>query len=276
MKFSDGYEALREDFERRGIPMDYPGFCDHPKFLEVERGDPNYLNNYAAFVATQPYSASYLEVARRKIETACEILIEELVASQRLGACVDISGILSRILDREGVWNCGIKGSLTIEFPPESEEEKTYFWSVDHGDFVAGHAWLFAPPFSIVDVVVQQQPYIGRKREYLPRTNLVEEGDEVSAEVEDIISPSVRRELQAAGIPRDQSFSVVATQVEEIQRVFPALQVQGAPGATMKYCPVAVHASDTRLEDMRNMDFGGKTPYELYEQRIAGKLANHS
>ena len=40
----------------------------------------------------------------------------------------------------------------------------------------------------------------------------------------------------------------------------------------MKYCPVAVHASDTPLEEMRNMDFGGDTPFQLYTKKFKGQL----
>lgn len=271
-KFTDGYRQLVSDFQSRRIPTKSPGFCDHPNFLAAEREDPSFLNNYAAFIAAQPYSDEYLHHARAVITNASSILYEELKVNGRLGACVDVSGILSRILEKEGIWNCGIKGSLTISFPPSSGEEKTYFWSVDHGEFVAGHAWLFAPPFSIVDVAVKQQPYSGRKADYLPNINLIESASTAGVEIEDIISPSAIAELRMHGVPRSRYFEAVASQMSDILKVFPAQSVETSNGSFMKYCPVAIHASDTPLEDMRNMEFGGKTPYQLYKEKFLGAL----
>ena len=271
-KFTEGYKRLASDFQVRRIPVDYPGFCDHPNFLKAEREDPSFLNNYAAFVAVQPYTEEYLRHARHVITSASNILYDELKSNGRLGACVDISGIFSRILEKEGIWSCGIKGSLTISFPPKSNEEKTYFWSVDHGEFVAGHAWIYAPPFSIVDVAVKQQPYSGRKAEYLPNINLIESASAASVEVEDIISPTAIAELQMQGVRHSQYFNVVASQMRDIQKVFPAQSVEHSSGSHMKYCPVAIHASDTPLEEMRNMTFNRKTPLQLYNERFLGKL----
>lgn len=271
-KFTEAYERLATDFQSRGIPIDKPGFCDHPNFLAEERRNPSFLNNYAAFVATQPYTEEYLGHARNVLTKASNILYKELKSNGRSGACVDISGIFLRILEKEGIWSCGIKGSLAIAFPAESKEESTYFWSVDHGEFVAGHAWIYAPPFSIVDVAVKQQPYTGRKAEYLPDINLIESAPVTDVEIEDIISPSAIAELRLHGVPRSQYFKVVASQMRDVLKVFPAQLLEQANGCAMKYCPVAIHASDTPLEEMRNMDFGGKTPYQLYCEKFKGQL----
>jgi len=165
-----------------------------------------------------------------------------------------------------------LKGSLTVSFPAKSNEETTYFWSVDHGDFVAGHAWIYAPPFSIVDVAVKQQPYSGRKSDYLPNMVLVESAPVAKVEVEDIISPSAVAELKYHRVPRNQYFNHVASQMNDMLKVFPAQLISQENGCTMKYCPVAVHASDTPLEEMRNMDFGGDTPFQLYTKKFKGQL----
>jgi len=53
--FSSTYEALAEGFRCKGISVDSPGYCDTPSFFDVERGNPDYLNHYAAFVAKRPY-----------------------------------------------------------------------------------------------------------------------------------------------------------------------------------------------------------------------------
>lgn len=270
--FTATYHDLARDFESRGIPTDSPGFCDHPKFIEVESRNPDFLNNYAAFVARRPYDTTYLKRARTVVSNAAALLYQALQRHGRLGACVDITGILSRILDHEGIWNCPIKGSLTVEFPTESNLDPTYFWSVDHGAFVAGHAWLFAPPFTVVDVSVRQQPYPSSKALYLPDKILSEDHRSVMVNVEDIVSPSARAEMLVYRIPPEQHLQVSVPQLAYMLQVFPAISVPGHRGSRLKYSPVAVGLPDAPLEEMRNMDFDGKTPWELYNEVFRGNL----
>lgn len=272
MKFTEGFNNLDADFRKKRIPTDKPGFCDHANFLKEESINSDFLNNYAAYVATRPYSNEYLQHANNVITKASAILHEHLVLNGRLGACVDISAVLSRILDSEGIWNCGIKGSLTISFPKDSNEENTYFWSVDQGNFTAAHAWLYAPPFSIVDTTVNLQSYTGKKRGYIPIIILAKESKPVEIEMEDIVSPEARDHLSLHGIPKELYLEASAPQLKDIIKVFPALNINGIGDTVLKYCPVAIHASETPFEEMNNMKFSGKTPLELYESYFKGKL----
>lgn len=266
MKFTEEFKKLDDDFRKKGIPTDKPGFCDHPKFIAVESIYPSFLNNYAAYVATQPYSEEYLQHARNAIMSATTILHRHLEINGRVGACVDISAILSRILDREEIWNCGIKGSLTITFPKKSKVKNTYFWSVDEGNFAAAHAWLYAPPFSIVDVAVNFQPYTGNERKYIPSIILSEEALPAKIEINDIVSPVGRTYLSRHGVPKERYLEVSVPELKDIIKVFPALNIKGISDTVLKYCPVATHASETPFEEMNNMEFSGKTPFELYEE----------
>lgn len=270
--FTAAYLEFEHDFKERGIPTDNPGFCDHPNFLATEALDPSFLTNYAAFVARRPYDPAYLDSARITISNAAEMLYQVLLKHGRLGACVDISGILSRILDQEGIWNCPIKGSLTIDFPAESGLESSYFWSVDHGNFVAGHAWIFAPPFTVVDVAIKQQPYRQPKLTYLPEKILSEDRQSVAVSLGDIASPSVQAEMLMHGIPREHHLDVSVPQLADMLKVFPAISVPGLRDSRLKYTPVAVGMPDVPFEQMRNMDFNGKTPWELYNEMFRGRL----
>lgn len=268
-QFGATYEELTGLFHRIGVPTDQPGFCDHANFMKVEREHPELLNLYATYVAKRPYDSDYLVKARSLIQRAAELLHEALVNHGRLGACVDITGVLSRILDREGIWNCSVKGSLTINFPSSSSIGPRYFWSVDHGQFVAGHAWLFAPPFTVVDITVKQQPYESEEALYLPDKVLSEDRTPVAVETNDIVSPSARREMLAHGVPSGMHLSVAARYVPEIFAALTPIRVQSTQGAMLKYAPVAIHAPDCSLEAMRNIKFGNLWPGELYKRRIS-------
>ena len=268
IKIADGYEGLKSDFQARGIPTDSLGLRDHPMFLKAQDDDRAYLNKYAAFVVGRPYDADYLHHARTVITNVAGVLFDALKANGRMGACVDMTGHFSRILEKEGVWSCGIKGSLALSFPVASGEVSTHLWSVGCGGIVTGHAWLFAPPFSIVDVAIRQQAYGGNKRAYLADVNLVEYPDLADVEIEDVITPEARDELATSGVPRNLFFSTVAPGMRDVLDIFPAHTCTSPQGAVMKYCPMSVLATDSPLEIIRDLDRHGKTPYQTYQERF--------
>ena len=86
----------------------------------------------------------------------------------------------------------------------------------------------------------------------------------VLVDVDDIVSPSARRELLAYGVPSDQHLSEVAPLIPDIFNSFPAVVVSGLNGASLKYSPVAIHAPEDKLPDMKNMLFRDMTPWQLY------------
>jgi len=269
---NDGFDQLKRDFESKGISVDNPGFCDDPKFLAEERTNPKYLNNYCAYIIERPYDAGYLSRSKVNVEKAVKIIYRALLDHGRLGACVDICGILSRILDKENIWNCCVKGSLTIDFPPASRITRKHFWAIDHGQFVAPHVWICAPPYYVVDPTIRQQAYPGKERDYLPEFVLAERGSAVDVETDDIVSPTLRALMNARGIPESRQIYVGQPDIDEVLDVFPANRMETQFGSFLKYIPVAFTAPDAPLEKMTNMKFDGKFPWELYETKFRGKL----
>jgi len=264
------YLDLLHEFQAKNIPLDTPSFYDNENFLAEEQKDSEYLNKYSAFVASRPYSKQYLEIAREKIQKIVSILHAHLVQSNRQGACIDISSVLTRILELEGIWCACLKGSLTIKFPAHSNEGDTHFYSVTKNQSCTpGHYWVYAPPFKIIDISIKEQAYDGRKKEYIPTFVMVEEAQTSTAEVEDIISPDVVRELiNIYKIPKKNQISYVCTSIGEIQKNFPPQVVNTDGGARAKYTPTATHASIEKLEGFGNFNFQGLTPYELYKEII--------
>ncbi|MBN3527214.1 hypothetical protein [Paenibacillus apiarius] len=55
------------------------------------------------------------------------------------GTCVNISMMLSIVLEQEGFWNFYVKGALTIEFPSRAKIRSKYYWPVERGQFSATH-----------------------------------------------------------------------------------------------------------------------------------------
>ena len=155
MEQSETHDQLRREFAGLGIPMDAPGFYDHPAFVAIEKKNPKFLEAYAKFVQSRPIDRTYIAQVRQVVGIVGPMWNEELVLDGRLGACIDLSMVLSRTLESGGVWNYVVKGALTIEFPKNSGYGKTYFWPIDIAKVAAGHVWVCAPPYSIIDLTIQ-------------------------------------------------------------------------------------------------------------------------
>lgn len=269
--FNAPFAEIERDFLARRIPLDSPGFYDHPNFMEVERGNPSYLNNYARFVHDRQRTPAYDEHVRKTVPIVARVLHQHLKANGRLGACVDISGVLSRALEMEGIWNFVVKGSLTIEFPRKAKITPKFFWSVDTGQFTAAHAWVAAPPYYIVDVAIRLQPYSEGEEEYLPEIICSCAETLTTGTLEDVVSPEVRAYLTTMGIPKTRQLSEANPNTPNFMKVFPARLFKFGE-TIMKFVPVAATAPDALFKDMRAMSFDGKTGYELYISDIKTAL----
>jgi hypothetical protein len=268
--FDGTYDEVAGQFAEQGIPTDQPGFYDHPNFLAVEQSNKAYIENYARFVATRPYEKEYLARARREIPLIAKRLHQEVVKDGRLGACVDASGVLSRILEREGLWNYQVKGALAIKFPPKSRLEPSYFWATGTG-ITAGHAWLYAPPFVVLDITIKQQPYRPRERGFLPEHVLAEVAQLGAGTAEEILDDSVRASLSRRGIDPKEQLRAHRPHLPRFLETFPAHSVR-AGGTALKYITYAVMAPLESLEAMTAMSFSGRSGAEVYEQLIQPAL----
>jgi len=261
------FEEITKDFVLRGISTDVPRFYDHPNFIAAELENPNYLLNSAFYVASQPYSEQYLAQAETIIRKVSRLLYEHLKKSKQQRVCIDISGILARILEKHGVWCAQIGGSCKIEFPPSFHQEALKF---DVGrELTAGHSWLFAPPFNIVDITISEQGQSTKIKKYLPKLILKKGGSNSTVEIEDIIDPSILFSIQNSGIPRNRILQTLGLEnMEAVQRFFPVKVVETSKGVRFKFCPVKILASIEPLERLNAMKFKGKTAHELYKKHF--------
>ena len=184
---------------------------------------------------------------------------------------MDIATVLSRILEREGIWNCVVKGSLTLKFPPAAKITPRYFWSIDEGNFTAAHAWVCAPPFYVVDVSVQLQPYAGREARYLPVLVCDEAKSLAEASVEDVVSPDARRFLNLNQLPKERRIHRASPEMAEFISRFPTRQLYHK-GTSLMYVPVATGAPDVPFEEIGSIHLDGGAPYEFYKRTVQPKL----
>lgn len=258
---------LERAFSNRGIPFDHPGFFDHPKFIEQEQASPRFLELYARYVEARHYTPEYLTSAERKIEVAARALERAVGKDGRLGACVDASGMLARMLDCLGIWNYVAKSTLTITFPPESGIDQRYFWVLDEGEFTAAHAVVVAPPFGVVDVTVRHQPYTDREAAFVPPITLAKEWSSSKWEPTDLANHQIRGALKSQQIPFDHFLKVQMPHMLEVMGALPARSIREG-GAILKYVVVAVGGTNEPLEGIVGYRPGGRTALEIYQQDI--------
>lgn len=266
------YKRIVSKLKSLGVPIDTPGFYDHEAFLAQEALDPAFFENYIWFVEDREYSAPYLAHARDTISSASRFIYSELLSDGRRGACIDASLILGRMLDRLGIWNYAVKGALAIVPPQHFADSPTIFGAIDLGltSACAGHVWLVAPPYRIIDVTVSLQAYRQRELEYLPTLVLSEGGQPITPRPTDLFDVSAADYIRTRH-GRDPTMKDIACYevglLERIQQLKP-LAVPHS-GAELRYIPCAGTALDGPLEAARNLVLSGQMPIDIFNKYIA-------
>ena len=258
------YEELKIDYSKIG-------FYDSPEFMAVERNIPSFLESYAQFVLEKDYSKEYIAKAQNEIPFITKILNEELKKDGRLGACIDMSIALSRILEKEGYWNFITKGSLTINFGNNLGINPKYFWSIDFGDFQAGHSWIVAPPFSVVDSSLGQQPFKEGENKYLPDFICSQSNKTESVKEIDVMSPDASRYLDIHGV-KNNRLEACKPNINSFFKIFKPIIHKENENLNLKYVTTAISAPDQPLENVGTLKLSGKIAVELYNEIIIPKL----
>ncbi|MGC1467657.1 MAG: hypothetical protein WA792_18235, partial [Pseudolabrys sp.] len=111
-------DKRRSDLQRlfEGLFVDYkqPGFYDDPNFRAQEQGQPEFLETYGEWVVVRERSPDYDRRVRDVLTKLAPIISARLDRHAWFGGCVAITGALTRILDRLGVWNAVMKGSASV------------------------------------------------------------------------------------------------------------------------------------------------------------------
>lgn len=165
------FDTLERLFADLGVPTSDIAFYNHPNFMAAEAENPSVLELYAAYVRLRPRDAAYDKHVRQTVPVVSQTLAEEILSDGQLGACVDASQMVNKILEELGIWSYSILGSLTIADP--SLSNPTHFWMFDEKP-LAGHVWVVAPPFEIIDVTLKAQPYERGEADLMPDVLTIE------------------------------------------------------------------------------------------------------
>lgn len=265
---------LEKWFIQRGMQPSTPGLHDTPAFLLAEQRDSRALNQVARLVEARSYTSEELGAAEHKIRVAAHAIADRVSRDKRKGLCVVASSVLSRMLDELHVWNYTAKSNLTIRFPSSVASEPRYFYSVDHGQFVAPHAIVVAPPFTVVDVTVKQQSYeTDSMGEWLPPMVMTKEMRPCEVRTDELVSPSARAELRMHGVSVESYLTQERSDMLEVMKHLPSREVHLDSGR-LTYGLVGVGGYQERLHDLHgaNCSIGGLTPVEIFEREVLPKL----
>ena len=263
-------KTLTRLFANRGIPTDAPAFYNHPAFLVAERADPAFLEVYGSWVRSRPRTQEYDAHVRRVVPVMADVVGREIARDGQLGVCVDASMMLTKMLEEEGVWCYGAKGALTILAP--SLSDPTHFWMFDEIP-VAGHVWVVAPPFEIVDVTLKTQPYQRGEAVLLPPSVVTEHAEPIVPTAEEYVAASIlRREHARLGrLPSDIHFQM-SPDLARAAEAFPSWQVQVGT-ATLRYAAGGVTVSDgPSLHAITSRRWNGRLAGELFDAVVRPAL----
>lgn len=263
--------SLEQIFERDGITFTTAGFCDSPEFLAREEDDARYLELYARYVESRGYDEAYLADAKRKVDVVAEAMRAAVEADGRLGACVDVSGMVGRMLDKLGVWNYVAKATLTINFPAASGLSPRYFWSFDYGQFAAPHAIVIAPPYYVVDATVGYQHYNHRQAALIPALVLANDFQAAQWCPEDLANHELLAEMNRRHISFNEFLLLQNPGMASVLAQLPPRTVI-ADQTALKYAIVAVGGTVEPLEGITGYRPGGRTALTIFQQDVEPRL----
>lgn len=260
---------LENLFQNAGIDYSKPGFYDTPAFIEQEKRAPSFLEVYADYIDSMSFSPDYLINAKSVALNVTKFVYDKLTSDGQKGVCLDVCGIISRFLEKEGIWNYVIKGGLTISFDKKTRLSTTYCAPLMAHDnsAVLGHAWVVAPPFKVIDVAFSLQHYSRGEEKYLKGFIAEESIADAALEAIDIFdADAIKLFIKHNGHPpRIQDIKLITPGLVERAEKYGVFKVK-LPDATLKYSSCGISFSEAPLEKVTNIKIDGKLPFELHKE----------
>jgi hypothetical protein len=272
----EGIEQIRQEFADTKIPTHEPGFYEDPAFIRREQKVPHYLDNYARFVQQQPYSLSYLDRAEPIIHVVSEELQLALKEDGTPEAHAEAPFVMSRILEREGVWNYVASGSLSMTFPAGSGFEPFTFAALNLqlGKTIdCSYHWVVAPPFQIIDIAIQACRYPYPFNHLLPKIVWETGGDVSVGDPSEIFAAKALKDIAQAGMTTDEALDrYFPNYRERFAADFPA-RVIARLDTQLKYVPMRVKVAEDSLEQFTGFKSQGLTAAQIYSKKIRPRLS---
>ena len=270
VSYEASLETIVEAWRRGGLPIDAPGFYDHPRYVRAEQAQPGYINTYARYVRDRAYTDAYLVRSEAVIQETATLLSREVVADGRTNLCVTVSKVLSKILEQQGIWNYVAVGAFSVSIRIDGRWQTHAFYPFDVRPVDAAHAWVVAPPFHIIDLTLRQQQYPGAVAACLPDRLLTTYTFEAEVVARDVCAPALLLGLRGKALTGDEVLDRAFPAFRRFSRVFPPKVVQTA-SATLKYTPTRIITPEGNLDQLRPLTINGSSPEVVY-RRLRGRV----
>jgi hypothetical protein len=245
-----------------------PGFYDDPVFMAAEAKDPTLLDAYADHVDALTHDETYLQHARDRISRSVRFLHGRLLADGRKGACVDMSQMLSRFLEQQGVWNYIVKGGTAVYPAAHTGLDAAFHWLYDSRakeKSAAPHAWVCAPPFNVVDLTLGQQENAGEEDRLLQAPIVAEHARRSAPKIDEVLDPPLRE-----AYTRQLGRPITMSDLAHIDKnLVTRLHRRGTwevqlPEVLIRYVGVGVTAPDLPFNQARGWLVDGKSGWDLW------------
>jgi hypothetical protein len=255
---------LQRLFEGLRIDYSQPGFYDDPSFMAEEQRRPLMLETYGEWVLLRERTSEYESHVRDVLTRLAPIISARLDRHEWFGSCTAVTAMLTRMLDRLGVWNTIMKGSASIYTGGHSR----HFAIIDENEgqgYETGHHWLIAPPYDIVDLALYHQRWRRGDSEFqsrAPKIILAEKAEIVRAQAQDVIAPALLRDgtdAEMHGSLRDQ---------RRFGSIFPARRVV-VGGLDIRYVASGMSAPQEPLEGINTVARAGVPAIEIWREDVA-------
>ncbi|HEV2553227.1 MAG TPA: hypothetical protein VGV17_05665 [Bosea sp. (in: a-proteobacteria)] len=254
------FAELQATFDRLGIDTSQPGFYDDPAYVQHEQSSPLFTEAYAEWVMLRSRTAEYDARALDIVPRVADLIEARLIRHEWNGGCIAVTGIMTRILDRLGIWNAPISGSAAAYVGHDSR----HFAVNDVHDgpgFDTGHMWIMAPPYDIIDLTLHYQRWQGDKfQSHIPNQILATRTELVRPRVRDMVAPEVLHDYghdpETFPIPRDQ---------KRVLTTFPARRfVWNA--TDIRYVPAGIRVQDGGLERVNIDENQGVSAQRIWDE----------
>ncbi|MDV6329205.1 hypothetical protein [Asticcacaulis sp. 201] len=265
---ASGVEFHRLDADLRAAGIDTSRFAFYDQSSTMPAEDLRAL--YAHWVQIRPRSAAYDAHVRDIVPRLCERIIAAFHADNWHGGCVEASTMMSRMLDRLGIWSFSVLGSTTFDAP--SEGLCCGFYKHDFQDFqdaVLGHAWLVVPPYIVVDATVALQQWGNDPiTRLLPPFVAAETARQISPHVSDVVSWRMRGYFDSMDGHLDEALHLrLEPDLLNFGLTFPAVEVEDGP-LKVRYVPVQIYLPECPLEAINENGEIGRSGGQIWEADV--------
>lgn len=248
------HARIDDRLRQQGIDTTRFGFYDQPAFLAAERRNGAFLEQYALWVQTRPRTGAYDARVRDIVPRLAGFLADLFERENMQRSCVHVSSLMSRILDRLGVWSFGLKGSMIAEVAHRGLWRGQSMCDIpDFPGAELGHSWVVAPPFVIVDGTIRLQNLPGDPMNaFTPPIVAVEDAPLIKPTVDDIVSAELRAFYKRReGRLDSQLHHRLVPQLRAFGSDFPSRKVVSGD-LVLRYVPAGVRISDVGLEEINS------------------------